>query len=51
MTRKERAIPLQARPNDKYGNWTEKRSYEHKERFGKTEWVLANIYRREITYR
>lgn len=36
---------------DKYGNWTEKQRYEHKERFGKTEWVLTNIYRREITYR
>ena len=36
---------------DEYGNWTEKRSYEHKERFGKVEWVLTNIYRREITYR
>lgn len=36
---------------DEYGNWTEKRSYEHKERFGKTEWILTNIYRREITYR
>jgi len=36
---------------DAYGNWTEKRSYDHKERFGKTEWVLAHIYRRKITYR
>jgi len=36
---------------DEYGNWTEERSYEHKERFGKIEWVLTNIYRREITYR
>jgi len=36
---------------DKHGNWTEKRRYEYKERFGKTEWILANIYRREITYR
>jgi len=36
---------------DEYGNWTEERSYEHKERFGKVEWVLTNIYRREITYR
>jgi len=36
---------------DKHGNWTEQRSYEYKERFGKTEWFLTNIYRREITYR
>jgi len=36
---------------DEYGNWTEKRSYEHKERFGRVEWVLTKIYRREITYR
>jgi hypothetical protein len=36
---------------DEYGNWTEKRSYEHKERFGRVEWVLTNIYQREITYR
>ena len=36
---------------DEHGNWTEKRGYEHKERFGKTEWILTNIYRREITYR
>ena len=36
---------------DKYGNWTEKRSYESKELFGKTEWILTSIYRREITYR
>lgn len=36
---------------DEYGNWTEKRSYEHKERFGRVEWVLTDIYRREITYR
>jgi hypothetical protein len=36
---------------DEYGNWTEKRSYKHKERFGKVEWVLLAIYRREITYR
>jgi len=36
---------------DKHGNWTEEQSYEHKERFGKTEWVLSHIYRRKITYR
>jgi hypothetical protein len=36
---------------DEYGNWTEKRSYEHKERFGRVEWVLTNVYLREITYR
>ena len=36
---------------DEHGNWTEKRSYEHKERFGKMEWFLTNIYRRKITYR
>jgi len=36
---------------DEYGNWTEKHSYEHKERFGRVEWVLTNVYRREITYR
>lgn len=35
---------------DKYGNWMEKREYEHKERFGRVEWALTNIYRREITY-
>jgi len=36
---------------DEYGSWTEKRSYEHKQRFGKVEWILANIYCCEITYR
>jgi len=36
---------------DNHDNWLEKREYKHKERFGKKEWVLINIYRREITYR
>jgi len=36
---------------DQYGNWTEKRSYELKKRYGREEWVLTNVYQRNFTYR
>jgi len=36
---------------DSFGNWTEIREYTQEERFGRGEWVLTKIYRREITYR
>jgi len=48
MKTESRMVPNKT---DEHGNWTEERKYEHKERFGKTEWALTNIYRREITYR
>jgi len=35
---------------DTYGNWTEKRRYELEEKFGEENFVLTDIYRREIEY-
>jgi len=35
---------------DPYGNWTEGRVFEKKERFGRVEWVLVRVYQRFFTY-
>lgn len=35
---------------DEYGNWLEKKSYQWKEQFGRTEWVPSAVYRRTLTY-
>jgi len=32
------------------GNWIEKLSYKREEKFGETEWILSNVYRRRIEY-
>ena len=45
----ETGVEIAAR--DDHGNWTEMRSYEHKEVSGEMTWVLNQITRREITYR
>jgi len=45
----ETGVEIVAR--DGQGNWTEMRSYEHKEVSGEMTWVLNQITRREITYR
>jgi hypothetical protein len=45
----ENGVKIVAR--DEHGNWTEMRSYDHKEVSGEMTWVLSQVSRREITYR
>lgn len=44
----ETGVKIVAR--DDHGNWTEMRSYDHKDVSGEMTWVLNQITRREITY-